>query len=176
MNHYINIIFILVFAIGVINPLHATDDNPGYILLEELPLFQEMETSMEVQIGESMIGLVANNAERESPEFSRILRKLKQIRSFSFDLAGTPRNKIDEYLEQISTRLLDEQWEVVYRMREPETTAYIYMKSVDGEVAGMTIYSIDQSEQVNVINVVGNISLEDISELAEQFGFPDISP
>ncbi len=176
MSHNITALFILVFAIGTITPTKAGEDSPGFVPLEELPLFQEIETSMEVQIGESMIALVANNAEKESPEFSRILRKLKQIRSFSFDLTDTPRDKIDEYIEQISGKLLEEQWEVVYRMREPEATAFIYMKSDDGQIAGMTIYSIDQTEQVNVINIVGNISLEDISELAEQFGFPDISP
>lgn len=168
-------LFILVIAI----PVLAQDkpDKPvGYVALEDLQLFRDMELSLEVQIGESMIGLVASNAEKESPDFARVLRKLKQLRSFSFNLADTPKNNIDGYLEQLNTKLLNEEWEVVYRMREPENTANIYVKKFDGEVAGMTIYSIDQNLQVVLINLVGNVSLEDISELADRFGLPEISP
>jgi hypothetical protein len=40
----------------------------------------------------------------------------------------------------------------------------------------MTLYSIDQNEQIIVINLVGNVSLEEISELAARFGLPDIGP
>jgi len=176
MRHNSIALLLTLCLIGTAFSLDDTNSPPGYIPLEELSLFQEMEPTMEVQIGESMIGLVANNAEKDSPDFARVLRKIKQIRSFSFDLSESGRNIIDQYLEQLNTKLIDEQWEVVYRMRETDTNAYIYLKSVEGDVAGMTIYSIDQNEQVNVINIIGNISLEDISHLAEQFGFPDISP
>jgi hypothetical protein len=172
-------IFFALYLVVVAIPLYAQDEpgKPiGYVALEELQLFHDMETSLEVQIGESMIGLVASNSEKESPEFARILRKLKQLNSFSFNLSATPRNNIDGYLEQLNSKLLNEQWEIVYRIREPENTANIYMKKADGEVAGMTIYSIDQNLQVVLINLVGNISLEDISELAERFGLPDITP
>jgi hypothetical protein len=173
---------IKLFALSLIflvQPAFTQDESGrenGYVALEELSLFKDVETTLEVQIGESMIGLVASTAEKESPEFARVLRKLKQLRSFSFDLSATPRNKIEQYLEQLSTKLLNERWEVVYRLREPEHIANIYMKTVDGNVAGMTLYSIDQSEQIIVINLVGNISLEEISDLAARFGLPDIGP
>lgn len=176
MRQYLISLFFSAFLIGISN---AQDDAvilPGFVPLEKLPLFKEIETSMEVQIGESMIELVAINAEKENPDFARVLRKLKQIRSYTFDLSEIPRNQIDRYLVQINTKLLDEQWEIVYRMREPETTANIYLKTAGGEVAGMTIYSVDQSDQVIVVNIAGNISLEDISQLAERFGLPDIRP
>ncbi len=176
MRHYILLPLCLVIFLYSVNAQDEMPEQSGFIALEELSLFKDIETSLEVQIGESMIALVASTAEKDSPEFARVLRKLKQLRSFSFDLSAIPRNKIDEYLEQVNTRLLNERWEIVYRMREPETTANIYMKTVAGEVAGMTIYSIDRNDQVILINIVGSVSLEDISQLAEQFGLPDISP
>jgi len=173
-----NIFFALCLVVVAI-PAFTQDETEqpvGYVALEDLQLFRDMELSLEVQIGESMIGLVASNTEKESPDFARVLRKLKQLRSFSFNLADTPKQNIDEYLEQLNSKLLSEHWEVVYRMREPENTANIYVKKSDGEVAGMTIYSIDQNLQVILINLVGNISLEDISELVDRFGLPEISP
>lgn len=176
MRHYILLPVCSVILICFVNAQDEMPEVPGFVPLEELSLFQDMETTLEVQIGESMIGLVASGAEKDNPEFARVLRKLKQVRSFSFDLAGSPRNKTDQYLEQLNTKLVNDQWEIVYRMREPEATANIYMKTVDGNVTGMTIYSIDRHDQVIVVNLVGNISLEDISELAERFGLPEFSP
>jgi hypothetical protein len=149
---------------------------PGYIGLEDLDLFEEVDKTMEVEIGESMIGLVATNAENENPDFARVLRKLKRIRSYSFDLSAQERNKIDAYSEQLNSKLITEAWEIVYRLREAEGSANIYMKTVDGKAAGMTIVSIDENDQINVVNIIGDISLEDISHLAERFGFPDIAP
>jgi hypothetical protein len=176
MKHTIAPLFCIMMLAGVLTAQEDYRSVPGYIAIEELPLFQENESSLELQIGESVIGVVARNAEKENPEFARILRKVRQIRSYSFDLSNAPRERIDQYYDQLNTSLLAAQWGIAYRMREPEATANIYTKSHEGEIAGMTIFSLDANNQFNVVNIVGNISLEDISEIAMQFGFPEIAP
>ncbi len=176
MRKYIGLLFLTIFLTGTTNAQEDVTKLPGFVPLDGLTLFNEVETAMEVQVGESMLELVAHNAEKDNPDFARVLHKLKQIRSYTFDLSDISRSQIDQYLAEINTMLLNEQWEIVYRMREPETTANIYLKTAGDEVAGMTIYSIDRNDQVIVVNIAGNISLEDISQLAERFGLPDISP
>jgi hypothetical protein len=153
----------------------SLERQPGYLHFEEFALFNEIESSMEFHIGESLLRLVANAAEYESKELASVLRKLKLIRSYTFDLSGRPQNEAEMYTEQFNRKLLGDRWDIVFRTREKDTSANIYIKEVDEKVAGLTLLSIEKDHKITVVNIVGEVNLDELSSLAQRFGFPDLN-
>jgi hypothetical protein len=166
---------ILILSSVILKTQPLLEQQPGYLHFEEFALFKDLESSMEFQIGESLLRLVANAAEYESKELASVLRKLKLIRSYTFDLSDRPLDVLETYTEQFNRRLLDDRWDIVYRTRERETSASIYIKEVNEKVAGLALLSIETDHTVTIVNIVGEVNLDELSALAQRFGFPDIN-
>ncbi len=149
--------------------------QPGYLHFEEFELFKEFESSMEFHIGESLLRLVAKAAEYEGSELAAILRKLKLIRSYTFDLSARTPSEVEGHTDQFNRRLMRDRWEVVYRTRDRDSAASIYLKTIDEKVAGFALLSLESERQITVVNIVGEVNLDELSSLAERFGFPDIN-
>ena len=67
-------------------------------------------------------------------------------------------------------------WERVVRVREYESHVYIYFRLSDDAdlIYGIAIMAAEQSETV-LVNIVGDISVEDLGALARRFDIDELS-
>ena len=62
------------------------------------------------------------------------------------------------------------------RSREEDEETFIYIRELDGEIAGMAILVIEEEGEVVVINIVGRMDLAQLEKLGEAFDLPQLRP
>ena len=121
-----------------------------------------------------LAGRFLSNNDPDEAKVKNIVNGLKGIyvKSFEFEKEG-------EYapsdLEEIRRQLRAPGWSRmvgVISKKGGENTE-IYMKLDDDHVGGLVILAAEPKE-LTVVNIVGNISLDDLSSLGGHFGIPDV--
>jgi hypothetical protein len=121
-----------------------------------------------------LAGRFLSNHDPDEAKVKNIVNGLKGIyvKSFEFEKEG-------EYapsdLEEIRRQLRAPGWSRmvgVISKKGGENTE-IYMKLDDDHVGGLVILAAEPKE-LTVVNIVGNISLDDLSSLGGHFGIPDV--
>jgi hypothetical protein len=124
-----------------------------------------------VTLGPELMGLATKFMDSKKPdeaEAKKIAGKLRGIyvRSYEFEKPG-------EYTEadyaEIRDQLKAPEWTNIISTRSSKEISEIYMHK-DG---GMLILSAEPRE-LTVVNIVGNITAEDLGGLSGQFGVPNI--
>ncbi len=124
-----------------------------------------------VTLGPELMGIATKFMDSKKPdeaEAKRIAGKLRgvYIRSYEFEKEG-------EYTEadysEIREQLKTPEWTNIISTRSAKEISEIYMHK-DG---GMLILSAEPRE-LTVVNIVGNITAEDIDGLSGQFGVPNV--
>jgi hypothetical protein len=132
---------------------------------------------VDVSLDGAMLRLAGRFLSNRDPDEARVksvLNGLKGIyvKSFEFDKPG-------EYspsdLDDIRRQLRGPGWSrmVGVLSRKSGDNAEIYMKLDDDHIGGLVILAAEPKE-LTVVDIVGSISLEDLSALGGHFGIPDV--
>jgi hypothetical protein len=124
-----------------------------------------------VTLGPELMGLATkfmNGKNRDEAEAKKIAGKLRgvYIRSYEFEKEG---EYSEADVEEIRSQLKSPEWTPIVTTKSKRETTGIYMHK-DG---GMLILSAEPRE-LTVVNIVGNITAEDIEGLSGQFGVPNV--
>lgn len=124
-----------------------------------------------VTLGPEMMGLATkfmDGRNRDEAEAKKIAGKLRgvYIRSYEFEKEG---EYTEADVEEIRSQLKSPEWTPIVTTKSKRETTGIYMHK-DG---GMLILSAEPRE-LTVVNIVGNITAEDLGGLSGQFGVPNI--
>jgi hypothetical protein len=94
------------------------------------------------------------------------------IKSFEFKSDGVW-NQAD--LEQIRSQLKPPEWGRIVGVRasEDKENAEVWVRTEGGKISGIAILATDPRE-FTVVNIVGTVSLESLSDLGGQFGIPKL--
>jgi hypothetical protein len=162
---------VLFFAIG---PLLAQDVKmpPG---IDKLAA--KASEVVDVSLDGPMLRLAGRFLSNNDPDEAKvksIVGGLKGIyvKSFEFEKEG-------EYspsdLDEIRHQLRGPGWSRMVGVisKKGGDNAEVYMKLDDNHIGGLVILCADP-KQLTVVNIVGNISLDDLSELGGHFGIPDV--
>lgn len=104
----------------------------------------------------------------------RLVAGLKSIyvKSFEFDKAG-------EYdisdIEAIRSQLRSPGWSRIVGVKSKKSgdNAEVYLKSENGKISGLTVIATEPRE-LTIVNIVGTIDPEELSDLGGHFGIPKI--
>ncbi len=121
-----------------------------------------------------LAGRFLSNNDPDEAKVKNIVNGLKGIyvKSFEFEKEG-------EYspseLDEIRRQLRGPGWSRMVGVisKKGGDNAEIYMKLDDDHIGGLVILAAEP-KQLTVVNIVGNISLDDLSALGGHFGVPDI--
>ncbi len=121
-----------------------------------------------------LAGRFLSNNDPDEAKVKNIVGGLKGIyvKSFEFEKEG-------EYspsdLDEIRHQLRGPGWSRMVGVisKKGGDNAEVYMKLDDTHIGGLVILCADPKE-LTVVNIVGNISLDDLSELGGHFGIPDV--
>ena len=148
-------------------------DHPGYFPIEELDIFPEESLNLEINITAPMIRFIALATDEEEPELSRLVEGLKSIRVRGADLDSIDSDSLKAGIRAAADELAAAGWTSMVRMRDEDEEIYIYFKDQDGEMAGLTVLSLEDDDGM-LINLVGKIDPTGLGSLAQGLDLPQL--
>lgn len=139
---------------------------PGYVDFGELnSIFGE--PTVQISIGESLLGLVSTLSAEEDPEAAALFRKLNGVRVNVFETEGMAAGAVD-LVKDIAGKLSTQGWESVVTVNSADEQVRVFMK-INGEtVDGITVMAVEDTEAV-FVNVIGNINPAELERVMDNF-------
>ncbi len=115
-----------------------------------------------------------SDKDADEAKAKKIVNGLKGIyvKSFEFDKAG-------EYditdIEALRSQLRSPVWSRIVGVKNKNKgeNAEVYLKNENGKISGLTVI-VTEPKQLTIVNIVGTIDPEELSELGGHFGIPKI--
>jgi Domain of unknown function (DUF4252) len=149
-------------------------DQPGYVPLDQLDLFPRDKLSVEINIEGALMSLVAAAAKQEDPEFSSLMAGLKAITVQAIPLKGLDEGALRTKIGRTVRWLEDRGWKSTMRVRDKGEETYIYLREIDGKIAGLTLLALQPGEEAVVINIVGRIDPAQLGRLSQSLDLPHL--
>jgi uncharacterized protein DUF4252 len=139
-------------------------------------LANRASNTVDVKIDENLIQTTAKLfKDADEAEIRNVLKTLKGIyvKSFSFE-------KENEYspadVEPVLSQVRTGGWSKIVgvKSRKDGENVDVYVMSLSGQISGLAVITMDP-KQFTVVNIVGPIDLEKLSELEGSFGIPDLT-
>lgn len=153
----------------------ALAQNPRIQTNQLDALTAKASQTVDVNIDERLIGLAAKFLGKNPDEakVKEIVNGLKGIyvKSFEFEKEG-------EYsvadLESIRSQLRNSAWNKIVNINsKKDGSVEVYLMSNASQISGLAVLASDAKE-ITVVNIIGNVDLEKLSQLEGQFGIPEL--
>jgi hypothetical protein len=144
----------------------ALKDYPGYVDFGSLgDIFGE--PTVQVSVGESLLGLVGSLSAQEDPEAAELFKRLNGVRINVFEGIEVSPEGID-FVKDVSSKLLGMGWESVVTVNDGTEQVRIFMKIDNDTVHGITVMAVDETEAA-FINVIGNLKPDELEKVMDNF-------
>ena len=153
---------------------NAMAQNPKIETKQLDALAAKASETVDVNIDESLIQLSAKFLSSKEPDEKKVrdlVNGLKGIyvRSFEFETEG---QYSDADLESIRSQLRNSTWDRIVNVRsKKEGSVEVYLMHNGTQISGLALLASDPKE-ITVVNIIGPVDLEKLSELEGQFGVP----
>ena len=158
--------FCAMLALPALAQEDALKTFPGYVDFGELSdIFGE--PTVQISIGESLLGLVGTLSAEEDPEAAELFKKLNGVRVNVFETEAMADGAID-LVKAISGKLSSGGWEPVVTVNSADEQVRIFMKINGENVDGITVMAVEETEAV-FVNVIGNINPAELERVMKNF-------
>ena len=141
-------------------------DFPGYVDFGELSsIFGE--PTVQIAVGESLLGLVGSLSASEDPEAAELFNRLNGVRVNVFETTAMADGAVD-FVRDTSAKLDDLGWEPVVTVNSQDEQVRIFMMINNDRVEGITVMAVEETEAV-FVNVIGSISPEELGKVMNNF-------
>jgi hypothetical protein len=165
---------LLVLASSAAGWAQKLTDQPGYVPLGQLDLFPRDKLSVEINIEGALLSLIAAGAKESEPEFSSLIAGLKGITVQAIPLKGVDESMVRTKIGRTVHWLEDRGWKSTMKVRDQGEETYIYLKEIDGKIAGLTLLTLSPGDEAVVINIVGRIDPAQIGRLSQSLNLPHL--
>jgi hypothetical protein len=140
--------------------------NPGYAAFGS-PGFRDTNRELAISLGPLPMKL-ARLITAGDPEMESMLRGLKAVRVFTYDVDGDP-ERVRKRMEDVRGGLVEEGWDQVVAVRDDgELVSALVKMDKRGSIRGMAVVVQDDADVV-LVNVIGDIRPESFSALMTEF-------
>ena len=144
----------------------ALKDLPGYVDFGELnSIFGE--PTVQIAVGESLLGLVGSLSASEDPEAAELFKRLNGVRVNVFETTQMADGAVD-YVKEVSSQLSNLGWESVVTVNSADEQVRIFMKIDQDRVQGITVMAVEENEAV-FVNVIGNLDPQELGKVMDNF-------
>jgi hypothetical protein len=155
-----------LMALPVMAQEDSLKDFPGYVDFGELSAVFG-EPTVQISVGESLLGLVSSLSASEDPAAAELFNRLKGVRVNVFETQSMADGAVD-YVKEVSSRLSERGWESVVTVNSDDEQVRIFMMINDGQVEGITVMAVEETEAV-FVNIIGSINPEELGKVMENF-------
>ena len=165
-NKFVIGLLCTLFSLPVIAQEDELKDLPGYVDFGDLSLTYG-EPKITINLGGTMLNFVGMMSSSESPETSEMISKLKGIRVQIYSLEENADVARSQFSDTKSS-LKSSGWEPIVQVNEDDEQVLVYMKTLDGNMEGMTVMVVDDEEAV-FVNVIGQLNPAELAQVMDQF-------
>jgi hypothetical protein len=150
----------------------------GKLQLDQLDaLASRASQTTDIKLDEHLLqitGKLFSGKDPDAQEIKELLKNLKgvYVKSFEFEKEGlySPAE-----VESVMTQLRGTGWSRIVGVtsKRAGNNVDVYVMSMGDQVSGLAVLSLEPKE-FTIINIVGPINLEKLSELEGSFGIPDL--
>src|SRR5882672_1989886 len=132
--------------------------------------------TIDVNIDESLMQLTAKFLSSKDPDETKakeLINGLKGIyvKSFEFETEG---QYSEADLEGIRSQLRSSAWNRIVNVNsKKEGGVEVYVMQIGGQISGLAVLATEPKE-ITVVNIIGPVDLEKLTELEGQFGIPEL--
>jgi len=167
-------------ALAVLLVLGATAtalaQNPRIQTSQLDALAAKASETVDVNIDESLMALTTkflSNKDDDEKKVKELVSGLKGIyvKSFEFEAEG---QYTDADLESIHSQLRNPAWSRIINVKsKKDGTIEVYLMHAGGQISGLALLATELKE-ITVINIVGPVNLDKLTDLQGQFGIPEL--
>lgn len=166
------LLMVVMLAAASTRAQSTLEEHPGFFPLDELEVLPRDNLSIEVNLRNPLLKMVALAAD-DDPELAGIISDLEGIRVLIGPLEGLDPEAVRLALRSAADRLDRQNWQSIIRVRDDEEEIYIYAMEKGGEIQGLTILMLDD-EEATLVNLVGTIHPEDLTGLGRGLDLPQL--
>jgi len=147
----------------------GAESEPGYVDLGKLVPAAKGQY-VEVNLSAAMLKFAAKLAAREEPEAAALISNLKHVRVNVVSLDDSNREGAIKHIDSIRRKLEADGWTQMVTVREKNdgSNVDVHVKQRGEEVIdGIVVTVIDDKGEAVLVNIVGNISADQIAKVAE---------
>lgn len=169
MKHaFLRNVLLAVLTVGACT-LHAVALPPGWVDFGTLAPAPGGGEFVEINVRSNLIGIVARLAEKADPGVAEILRGLQAVRVNVIGMTDDNRTDLQERVRGVGKSLDAAGWERPVTVQKAGQEVGVFLKvRPDGGVEGLAVTVLEGGRQAVLVNIVGNIRPEKISEVAER--------
>jgi hypothetical protein len=151
-------------------------NHPGYVDYSVIKAIAGAEPTVEITLKSPLLNMVTNLIRSQDEEAANFISKLLRVTVNVFESSAIDVDEIAGSMNTIASDLDAQGWERVVRVREDRDHVDIYFRlSDDAElIHGIAIMVAEPGETV-LVNIVGDISTDDISALGRRFDIDELS-
>jgi hypothetical protein len=167
-------------ALAVLLVLGATAtalaQNPRIQTSQLDALAAKASETVDVNIDESLMALTTrflSSKDEDEKKVKELVSGLKGIyvKSFEFESEG---QYTEADLESIRSQLRNPAWSKIINARsKKDGSVEVYVMHTAGQISGLAVLATELKE-ITVINIVGPVDLEKLTQLEGEFGIPDL--
>ena len=155
-----------LMALPVMAQEDSLKDFPGYVDFGELnAVFGE--PSVQISVGESLLGLVGSLSASEDPEAAELFNRLNGVRVNVFETQSMADGAVG-LVKEVSSELSEMGWEPVVTVNSNDEQVRIFMLINGSQVEGITVMAVEETEAV-FVNVIGSINPEELGKVMDNF-------
>jgi len=165
----------VTLSLALLTVSRAADSEPGYFDLGQFTP-SEHGQFVEVNLSPGLLKFAAKIAAANEPEAAALLGNLRRVRVNVVGLDDKNRAGTVERIEAIRRQLARDGWTQIVTVREQAggDNVDVHVKqNANDSIDGLVVTVIDKKGEAVLVNVVGNITAEQLGVLAEKF---DIDP
>jgi hypothetical protein len=150
------------------------EEHPGYFPIDRFGILDEDSLSLEINLNQALLQLVAAALGSEEPEFAELVGALESIRvrvaeTDSFDVDAVHRG-----LTEAADWLEGRGWSTMLRLREDNERVYVYTRLSGGEMQGIAVLAVEDDGEAVLVNIVGSLDPKRLSALGEALDIPQL--
>jgi len=150
---------------------HADDTEAGFVDIGQFAPSAGGQF-VEVNLSQGMLKFVAKIAAREEPEAAELINNLKRIRVNVIGMDDSNRADTIAKIESVRRKLESQGWTqlVTVRDRNEGDNVDVHVKQRgDNNIDGLVVTVINKKGEAVFVNIVGNISAEQLGIIADKF-------
>lgn len=150
-------------------------EHPGFVDFSALRAIVDSEPTVEISLKAPLLNMVTNLIRAEDEQAADFISKLMRVTVNMFKSSATEVDEITASMASIASRLEQQDWERVVRVREDQSHVdiYIRMSSDAAFIHGIAIMVAEPYETV-LVNIVGDISGNDLAALGRRFNLDQL--
>lgn len=151
--------------------VHAAESEPGFIDIGKL-MPSAKGQFVEVNLSPGLLKFAARIAAHQEPEAAELIGNLKRIRVNVVGLDESNRSGNIEKIEAVRRTLEAQGWTQMVTVREKDggdnVDIHVKQRGEDA-IDGLVITVIDHKGEAVFVNIVGNISADQLAKIADKF-------